>query len=150
MDDIDVSILEALRKNGRLSMKALGELVSLSGSSTAERVKRLEEQEIIKGYHADIDYRKCGFPIHAFLHCHNPFSGVKIIDTLRSIFQEFPEIVSAYRFQTGGSYILVEIYCQTMERLEEIQQTLYPYCHTTTYLVSIDSLKEFDGKLYSF
>lgn len=67
VDDVDLKIADALRENARLSYKKLGELVALSTASVHERTKRMEENEVILDYRADIDYAKFGYGIHAFI-----------------------------------------------------------------------------------
>lgn len=59
--------VDALRENARLSYRELGELVSLSTASVYERTKKMEENEAILDYRADIDYGKFGYAIHAFI-----------------------------------------------------------------------------------
>ena len=50
MDDTDLKILSHLQENARLSMVEIGKLVGLSSPSVTERVRRLEEQEVIISY----------------------------------------------------------------------------------------------------
>ncbi|HZH52079.1 MAG TPA: Lrp/AsnC family transcriptional regulator [Microvirga sp.] len=52
LDRIDLSILEALRENGRITYQALSERVGLSARPCLERVKRLEQKGVIRGYTA--------------------------------------------------------------------------------------------------
>ncbi|MBL8267997.1 Lrp/AsnC family transcriptional regulator [Steroidobacter sp.] len=54
LDRFDIKILEALQEDGRLPTARLAERIGLSASPTWERVKRLEEAGILRGYHADI------------------------------------------------------------------------------------------------
>src|SRR3712207_789832 len=55
LDRIDVAILEALRENGRVTYQALSEKVGLSPRPCLERVRRLEQRGVIRGYAALID-----------------------------------------------------------------------------------------------
>ena len=54
MDDTDRQIVEALRADGRLSMRALAELVHISRASAYARVARLERDGVITGYAAQV------------------------------------------------------------------------------------------------
>jgi Lrp/AsnC family transcriptional regulator, leucine-responsive regulatory protein len=55
MDKIDLMILGALVANARVTFADLAETVGLSGPSTAERVRKLEERGVVAGYHAELD-----------------------------------------------------------------------------------------------
>ena len=60
MDSTDYKIIEILQEDGRIPMKELAKRVALSAPAVAERVKRLEEENIITGYKAVINYDKLG------------------------------------------------------------------------------------------
>ncbi len=67
MDDIDFKILDILQERGRIRRNELADAVGLSLPSASERLRKLEEQGIITGYHADVDYRRLGRDITAFV-----------------------------------------------------------------------------------
>src|SRR5262249_33992794 len=67
MDSIDSAILSSLMINGREAWARLGEQVGLTGPAVAERVKRLEERGIIRGYAALLGPEAVGFPLTAFI-----------------------------------------------------------------------------------
>jgi Lrp/AsnC family leucine-responsive transcriptional regulator len=67
LDDIDVTILEILQKEGRTRRNELAELVGLSLPAASERLRKLEEAGIITGYHAKLDYKLLGKDITAFV-----------------------------------------------------------------------------------
>lgn len=67
IDEIDVKILEALQKNGRTKRNDLADAVGLSIPSVSERLKKLEDSQIIRGYHADLDAKKLGRDVTAFI-----------------------------------------------------------------------------------
>lgn len=60
VDRIDLKILAALQREGRMTKTALAERVSLSPTPCWERLKRLEKAGFIRGYHADIALEKLG------------------------------------------------------------------------------------------
>lgn len=63
LDDYDMKILRILHKNARITMKELSQNIYLSQPACAERVKRLEAHQIIKGYSAQIDWSKVDYPL---------------------------------------------------------------------------------------
>lgn len=68
MDTIDREIVTLLRGNGRLSQEQVAQRVNLSRPAVHERIKRLEEQGVLRGYQAIIDWGALGLPIAAFVH----------------------------------------------------------------------------------
>jgi Lrp/AsnC family leucine-responsive transcriptional regulator len=67
MDATDFRIIEVLLEDGRIPMKELAQKVALSPPAVAERVKRLEEDNVISGYKAVINYDKLGKKINVFV-----------------------------------------------------------------------------------
>ncbi|HEV2108774.1 MAG TPA: Lrp/AsnC family transcriptional regulator [Thermomicrobiales bacterium] len=67
IDTLDEQILDALQENGRLTMKALAERVGLSSPAMIERVRRLEEREVISGYRAVVSPAALGRPLAALI-----------------------------------------------------------------------------------
>jgi len=66
LDFIDLKILSKLQKNGRTTNVELAESVDLSAPPCLRRVKALEENGYIRGYHAEIDPIKLGFEVTVF------------------------------------------------------------------------------------
>ncbi len=66
-DPTDLQILAALQADGRLSSADLAERVSLTPSPCWRRVKRLEDEGVIRGYRAEVDVKKLGFGVTAFV-----------------------------------------------------------------------------------
>ena len=67
IDDIDAKLLEILQRRGRTKRNELAESVGLSIPSVGDRLKKLEDNGIILGYHAVVDAKKLGKDITAFI-----------------------------------------------------------------------------------
>ncbi|MGR5285196.1 Lrp/AsnC family transcriptional regulator [Vibrio maritimus] len=67
MDEIDKKILKELQSNARLSNQELADRIALSPSPCLRRVRALEKQGIIRGYHASVDQEACGLPVNVFV-----------------------------------------------------------------------------------
>ena len=65
--DVDRALLAALARDGRASYTDLAERVGLSVSAVHQRVRRLEQRGLIKGYKAMIDAKTLGLPLTAFV-----------------------------------------------------------------------------------
>lgn len=66
LDDTDRQIVAALRADGRMSMRALADLVHISRASAYARVARLERDGVITGYAAQIDPVRYGYALSAY------------------------------------------------------------------------------------
>ncbi len=67
MDEIDRNLVLALQENGAAGLAELSKAAGLSVSATAERVKRLEEREVIRGWRIDLDPVAAGCPLLAYV-----------------------------------------------------------------------------------
>lgn len=67
MDKIDLKLISLLQQNARMPLKQLAEQVYLSSPATAARLERLEKEGIISGYRAEVNLKKLGFPVIAFI-----------------------------------------------------------------------------------
>jgi Lrp/AsnC family leucine-responsive transcriptional regulator len=67
MDTIDLKAIAALQSSGRESWAKLGEILGMTGPAAAERVRRLEESGVIRGYAALVDAESVGAILTAFV-----------------------------------------------------------------------------------
>jgi Lrp/AsnC family transcriptional regulator, leucine-responsive regulatory protein len=84
MDAIDRNIIALLRQNSRLSQEQIAREVQLSRPAIHERLKRLEENRVIRGYTALIDWNAIALPLTAFIWvgldltpCSKVFAGIR-------------------------------------------------------------------------
>jgi Lrp/AsnC family transcriptional regulator, leucine-responsive regulatory protein len=67
ISSLDVKALQTLMRNGRTTWAELGQLLGLSAPSTADRVRKLEQRGIIRGYAALVDPALVGYPLTAYV-----------------------------------------------------------------------------------
>ena len=67
MEELDRLIVAALCQDGRMSYTDLAERVGLSVSAVHQRVRRLEQRGVIRGYSARVDTQALGLPLTAFI-----------------------------------------------------------------------------------
>lgn len=72
LDTIDLAILNELTSNARKSLKELSAQINLSAPAVATRIRRLESDATIVGYHAVLDYEKLGYEMTAIVHAAVP------------------------------------------------------------------------------
>ena len=78
LQDEDWIMLQAVQTNARVSFAELGRRCGLSAPATAERLRRLQDRGVIRGYHARLDLDRLGLPMQVFVEI-----GVKRADYLR-------------------------------------------------------------------
>lgn len=67
VEDIDRQIVESLLADGRMSYTDLGKVIGLSTSAVHQRVRRLEERGVLRGFRAVVDPEALGLALTAFI-----------------------------------------------------------------------------------
>jgi Lrp/AsnC family leucine-responsive transcriptional regulator len=118
MDSKDRQILQILQRDGRIAHTRLAELVDLSAPAVLARVRKLEDQGIIKSYQAIVEPEKVGNPIIAYI-------GVTLIHHQREPLErfsgrirQFPQVLEAYHL-TGETDYLLKVAAPSIQALEE-------------------------------
>jgi len=124
IDGTDWGLLEALQENARLTFAELGRRVSLSPAAVAERVRRLEETGVLRGYHAELDLAAVGVPMQAMIRITTSNSTECATHGRR--LAEVPEVLEAQRVTGTDSYI-ARVAVRSMEHLEDLLTRIAPY-----------------------
>lgn len=117
MEETDLKILRLLSADGRMSYTDLGKATGLSTSAVHQRVKRLEQRGLIKGYGATIDHDQLGRPLTAFISI-TPIDPSQPDDYPERLV-DVPEIESCWSVAGEESYIL-KIRVATPADLEDL------------------------------
>lgn len=129
MDHIDYEILKQLQQNAKISMKEIASRVHLSAPAVAERVKKLEEQEVIEGYKAKINLKKLDRAIVALI----LFKSTDC-KKLAHFCHSHPDVLECYRVAGEISYI-VKIATKSVETLENFIDQAMPFGTPSTNIV---------------
>ena len=131
LDEINTRILGELQYEPRLTMAALGRRVGLSSPAVTERVRRLEEAGVIRGYRLDVDPAALGLPLAAYVRV-RPHTGQlsRIADLARSI----PEVVECHRV-TGEDCFILKVHIPAMDQLDRLLDRFLVYGSTTTSII---------------
>jgi Lrp/AsnC family leucine-responsive transcriptional regulator len=131
LDETDWRILKELQGDARLSYAQLARRVHLSGPSVAERVRRLERQGVITGYHARIDPNRVGGGIVAFVELRCEPARCLLRHTEAS---DYPEIVEVHKL-TGDYCAMLRVRSGSMEDLEGLLEQLGEHGSTRASVV---------------
>ncbi|MDF5754231.1 Lrp/AsnC family transcriptional regulator [Spongiactinospora sp. TRM90649] len=123
MDVMDWAILAELQADGRLSYSELSRRVHLSAPSVAERVRRLEENGVITGYHAHVDPLRAGRTVRAVIRM-SCYGARCILRDERAL--ALGEIVQVYRV-TGDTCCLIMVAVPSMAAFEDLIDRLAHY-----------------------
>jgi Lrp/AsnC family leucine-responsive transcriptional regulator len=128
LDETDRRLLIELQEDARLSLAELGRRVGLSSPAVAERVRRLTEDGVIRGFRADVDPRALGYTLSVIVRIRPaPRQLHKVADLARAT----PEVVECHRI-TGEDCYFLRAHVRDVEHLEEVIDRFSPYGQTTT------------------
>jgi DNA-binding Lrp family transcriptional regulator len=119
LDRIDRIIVAAMQKNARVSNKELAATVGLAPSSCHARVRRLEDEGVLRGYHADVDPRALGVGLEAMVHVQLSTHGPERIDRFREAMIALPEVRAVF-YLAGRHDFLVHIVVRDSEHLRDV------------------------------
>lgn len=131
LDRLNWLILESLQKNARQSFSEIGRKVGLTSPAVADRVKKMEDSGIIKGYKAEVSYHKTGHQLKAVITL-RAFMG-RLKPFLEKV-KEFKEVINCYRI-TGNENIIMEVVLYDQSHLEEFIDKLITYGETKTHII---------------
>ncbi len=106
LDKLDRRILALLQKDGRLSMKDLGEQVGLSITPCIERVKRMERDGVISGYHARVNPAALGASLLMFVQITLSNKSGEMFDQFRREVQRIPQVLECHLVSGEFDYII--------------------------------------------
>jgi Lrp/AsnC family leucine-responsive transcriptional regulator len=119
MDSIDKTIISTLQKNGRTTNVELARLAQLAPSSMLERVRRLEERGVIKGYRAVLDPTALGYNVQAIIMITLEHSQLNMIDETEQRIRSIPEVKACFLL-AGVHDFMVHVVVRDIEHLAHL------------------------------
>jgi len=133
LDRLDLKILDALIRDGRISKSALGSTVGLSPTPCFERIRKMERAKIIRGYHADVDLSKLADIIFIFV-------MIDIVDYTQEKAARFnkhissmPEVIGARTVMGNYDNVLlvaarnIDHYQRILQRIQDVELMVIDY-----------------------
>jgi len=129
MEDLDRRIVEQLTADGRMSYTDLGKALGMSTSAVHQRVRRLEQRGVLRGYTARVDHRALGQAITAFISITplDPAAPDDIPDRLRHL----PAVEECHSVAGDENYILKVRTASPLD-LEELLATVRAAANVST------------------
>ncbi len=122
IDEVDAAILHALQEDARnMSSGDIATRTGTSDSTVRKRIQRLESESVIKGYSADVDYQRSGYPLRMLLFCTAaiPERGDRIEEILA-----IDGVVSVQELVTGEENLLVTVVGKSDSDITPVAQEL--------------------------
>ncbi len=123
LDQINLSILETLQLEARISNQDLAERVGLSPSACLARVRQLEAAGYVRRYIADMDVNTFSSTLTAFVEITLDSHFPKDFEAFDAAIAALPEVVASYKVSGRFDYLL-QIICSDMQRLRELSDRM--------------------------
>jgi Lrp/AsnC family leucine-responsive transcriptional regulator len=131
LDETNRRLLAELQRDGRLSLAELGRRVGLTPPAVAERLQRLESQQVIRGYRAELDPVALGYALTAIIRIR---PAPRELQKVAELAKATPEVVECLRI-TGEDCYLIKAHLRSVAHLEEVIDQFVLYGQTTTSIV---------------
>lgn len=131
LDDKDQKLLDLLRGDARLSLKALAAKVGIARSSLRDRMARLEADGIIRGYHAEIAAPELGVSAYLFVRLKRT-PAHDLIEVLRAM----PEVRGCSSL-TGEIDLLLEVAAPQTDRINAVRDRIAGHAAVADVTTSI-------------
>lgn len=106
LDRYDVAILAALQQDARQSNADLAAAIGLSPAPTWRRVRRLEQIGVITGYRAEVDRRRIGLGVLAFVRVDTDRDNAGATRALEEAIRSLPEVIACHYISGAGTFEL--------------------------------------------
>jgi Lrp/AsnC family leucine-responsive transcriptional regulator len=131
IDNLNWKILRCLQQNARMSNTEIGRRVGISSPAVSERIKKMEDAEIIQGYTTFVSPFEAGYQLKALITL-RAFMGM--LKPFLEKVKTYDEVVNCYRI-TGNENIVMEVVLKNQKHLEAFIDQLITYGETKTQIV---------------
>jgi Lrp/AsnC family leucine-responsive transcriptional regulator len=137
LNNVDQRSLEVLLKDARISLKELGQQVGLSSPSVSERLHRLEERGVIRGFTVDIDPQALGYQLQAIVRI-RPLPGK--LQMVQKLIEDTPEFCECDKV-TGEDCYIARLFVRSIAELDQVIDRIADKAETNTAIVKAQPIK---------
>ena len=144
MDNIDKKILEELQKNSSQPLSELSKKVGLSNTPCWNRIKKLEEEKIIKSKSIILDNKKINLPITVFLSISIQNHTEEWLKNFKKVVNKHDQIIEVHRLTGSDSDYQITILSPSIEDYDKFQQSLIKEieCTNMSSHISLQTIKK--------
>jgi len=144
MDSIDKKILEELQKNSSQPLSELSKKVGLSNTPCWNRIKKLEEDKIIKSKSIILDNKKINLPITVFLSISIQNHTEQWLKNFEKIVNKYDQIIEVHRLTGSNSDYQMTILSPSIQEYDKFQQILIKEieCTNMSSHISLQTIKK--------
>lgn len=146
LDAIDKKIIGMLQGDATLSIQTIAEKVGLTTNPCWRRIRKLEDEGVIKGRVAVIDARALGLTMTAFVRIHTKEHTKAWLEKFAKAVQRLPEVVECHRM-TGEVDYLLKIMVRDLDHYDHVYQRLIanaPHLSDVSSSFSMEQMKSID------
>lgn len=141
LDETDRTILRLLQEDGTLSNAKLAERLALSVTPCWRRIRRLEEEGFIDGYQANLNRRKLGFGVLAFVQLSFDIHTDDSANRFEKAVLSYPEVLSCHKI-TGKADFLLQVVSGDLDSYGEFVEQVLRVIPGVTSIHSSLALRE--------
>lgn len=130
-DRRNLELIRMLQADPRMPVSGLARGIGMSAPAVRERLLRLEEDGVIRGYRLELGPVALGLPVTVYVRV-RPSTGQ--LPKLIELAQAMPEVVECHRV-TGEDCFIIKVHLDAIENLDRIVDRLLAYGQTTTSIV---------------
>jgi DNA-binding Lrp family transcriptional regulator len=138
LDRTDHLILRLLRNNARLPNKDIAEHAQIAASTCMERVRKMHEQKVILGYHAEVEPKAIGVNLQAMVAIRMARHSRESVENFQRHLQQLPEVLLFYHI-AGKDDFLVHVGVRDTQHLRDFELTAFTQrdevAHIETHLI---------------
>ena len=144
MDKIDKQILRELQKNSSIPLSELSKKIGLSSTPCWNRIKKLEEDQIIKSKTIILDNTKVNLPITVFLSISIQNHTGEWLTNFKKVIQKYDEILEVHRLTGSNSDYQITILSPSIDEYDKFQQNLIREieCTNMNSSISLHTIKK--------
>jgi len=130
-DRRNLELLGLLQENPRIGVSELSRRVGMSAPAVRERLLRLDEAGVVRGYRLELDPVALGYPVSAYVRV-RPAPGQ--LPKIAELAQALPQVVECHRV-TGDDCFVMKVYLTSIEDLDQLLDRFLVHGQTTTSII---------------